>query len=224
GFAGCKDSGLKLTVWGPKAQQETLKQMVAAFEAANPDTKYNITIGVCGENDALAEVKKAASSAADVYAYSNDQIASLVSNGLAEVNSESVFYQSIVADNTADSVEAATFNGKLYGYPYASDNGCFMYYNKSILNEEDVKTLEGVIAKCESAGKKIGWALDDSWYAAGFFFAFGCSYEVIYDSDGKESSISCDFDSEGGIKASKAMAKLANSSAFAGKGTGDDTI
>ena len=99
-----------------------------------------------------------------------------------------------------------------------------MYYNKSILNSDDVKTLEGIISKCEAAGKKIGWALDDSWYAAGFFFAFGCSYEVKYDSQGKESSISCDFDSEGGIKASKAMAKLANSTAFAGKGTGDDTI
>lgn len=224
GLTACGDSGLKLTVWGPQAQQETLKQMVAKFEEANPETKYDITIGVCGENNALAEVKKAPSSAADVYAYSNDQIASLVSNGLAEIGSQSVFYQTVAAENSEDSVEAATFNGKLYGYPYASDNGCFMYYNKSILNDEDVKTLEGVIAKCEAAGKKIGWALDDSWYAAGFFFAFGCSYEVTYDSNGKESSISCDFDSEGGIKASKAMAKLANSSAFAGKGTGDDTI
>ncbi len=224
GLAGCRDGGVKLTVWGPKAQQETLKQMVAAFKEANSETKYNITIGDCGENNALAEVKKAPSSAADVYAYSNDQIASLVSNGLAEIGSQSVFYQTVVEENSQESVEAATFNGKLYGYPYASDNGCFMYYNKSILNEEDVKTLEGVISKCESAGKKIGWALDDSWYAAGFFFAFGCSYDVTYDSNGKESSIECDFNSEAGIKASKAMAKLAYSPAFAGKGTGDDTI
>lgn len=224
GFTGCQDKGLKLTVWGPQAQQETLKQMVAEFKAANPDTKYNITIGVCGENKALAEVKKEPSSAADVYAYSNDQIASLVSNGLAEIGSQSLFYQTVVAENSEDSVEAATFNGKLYGYPYAADNGCFMYYNKSILNENDVKTLEGIISKCETTGKKIGWTLDDSWYAAGFFFAFGCSYEVTYDSDGKESSISCDFDSEGGIKASKAMAKLADSKAFAGRNTDDSTI
>lgn len=226
GFAGCKkDGGLKLTVWGPKAQQATIRQMVAAFEAANPDTKYNITIGVCGENDANAEVKKDPSSAADVYAYSNDQIASLVSyGGLAEISTESVFYQTLAAENSEDSVEAATFNGKLYGYPYASDNGCFMYYNKSVLSETDVTTLEGVIARCEAAGKKIGWALDDSWYAAGFFFAFGCSYSVTYNSEGKESAIECDFDSEGGIKASKAMAKLADSPAFAGKGTNDETI
>lgn len=225
GFTGCGDKGLKLTVWGPKAQQETLKQMVAEFKSANPDTKYNITIGVCGENDARAEVTKAVESAADVYAYSNDQIASLVSyGGLAEISKESLFYQTVVDENSADSVEAATFNGKLYGYPYAADNGCFMYYNKSVLSETDVTSLESIISKCETAGKKIGWALDDSWYAAGFFFTFGCTYNVTYDSDGKETAIECDFNNAGGVKASKAMAKLTNSKAFAGKGTNDATI
>lgn len=225
GMVGCGGGSdvVNLKVWGPSAQQETLAEMAEEFKAANPGTKYNITVGVCSEGDAYINVSKDPSAAADVYAYSNDQIVNLIRcGGIAQIGGS--YAESVRSTNSADSVEAASFDGKLYGYPYASDNGYFLFYDKSVITEEQVQTLEGIIAASEGANKKIGWPLDEPWYTAGWFFTFGCSYSVEYNADYSEKSVECDFNSAGGIKASKAMAKLTGSKSFAGKGTNNDTI
>ncbi|MDE7329810.1 MAG: extracellular solute-binding protein [Clostridia bacterium] len=230
GVAGC-DSGTKLTVWASAAQQETLAQMVEEFKAANPDINYDIRIGIGEEDMAYSNVSKDASAAADVYCYSNDQLVPLLRVGaLARLGGEKL--AAVKANNSAESVKAGSINyGKetemVYGYPYASDNGYFMFYDKSVLSETDVTSLDTIIEKCEAAGKKIAWALDVPWYTAGWFFTFGCTYNVEYDynQNYKESVVELNgFDGEAGIKASKAMAQLADSSAFAGKGTDNNTI
>lgn len=61
----------------------------------------------------------------------------------------------IVAANSAGSIESATLDGVLYGYPMTADNGYFLYYDKSVLSEEDVQTLDGILAKANEAGKKV---------------------------------------------------------------------
>ena len=102
-----------------------------------------------------------------------------------------------------------------------------MFYDKSVLTEEQVGSLESIISTCETANKKIAWALDVPWYTAGWFFAYGGNYSVEYDyaNNYKESNITLEnFDNENAIKASKAMAKLTTSKAFAGKGTDDEKI
>lgn len=224
GGGGGGGGTVELTVWGPQAQQDTIKEMVELFKQANPDTTYDIEVGVCSEADAYANVSKDPSAAADVYAYANDQIVNLVRvGGLARVGGSNA--EAVENDNGEGAVAAATFQGNLYGYPYAADNGYFMYYDKSVVSEEQAQTLEGIIEACEAAGKRIAWPLDDSWYVAGMFFTFDCGYEVTYDAaTGAESSITCTFNNAGGIKASKAMKKLTESSSFAGKGTNNDTI
>ena len=222
---------IKLTVWGSAAQQETLKQMVAKFEEANPDKKYDIKVSEGEEDMAYSNVGKDPSAAADVYAYSNDQLINLLRVGaLAELGG--TFLDDVKANNSAESVAAGsiaygTADEKVYGYPFASDNGYFMYYDKSVLSESDVASLETIISVCQSKGKKIGWALDVPWYVAGFFFTFGCRYGVEFDytQNYKEGEVTIDFNSEGGIKASKAMAKLAsNKTVFFGKGLDDAKI
>lgn len=217
--------GKTLTVWGPTEQQETLKTMVASFKEANPDLKdVTINVGVCSEGDAHANVSKDPSAAADVYAFANDQIVNLVRVGaLAEV--AGIYKDEIIANNGEGAVKAGQFDGKQYAYPYSADNGYFMYYDKSVITEEEAGSLEKIIAKCEQEKKTIGWPLDDSWYVAGWFFTFGGNYSVEYNEDGSEKSVVCTFnDTVNGIKAAKGMAKLASSTAFAGAGTSNDTI
>ncbi|MDE6058764.1 MAG: extracellular solute-binding protein [Clostridia bacterium] len=227
GFTACGFDGI--TVWGSAAQQDTLKEMVKEFKKANPDVKCDIRVGIGEEDMAYSNVGKDVSAAADVYAYSNDQLINLLRvGGLAKVGGQ--LLETVKADNSEDSVKSCaigwgTAQEAVYGYPFASDNGYFMYYNKSVLGENDVKSLETIISKCETAGKKIAWALDVPWYVAGFFFTFGGEYGVEHDANYNESNLSINFNEpEVGIKASKAMAMLANSSAYAGKGTDDSTI
>lgn len=235
GLTACSDDSL--TVWGSAAQQETLKAMVEEFKKANPDVERNIKVGICEEEWAYSNVSKDPSAAADVYCYSNDQLIPLLRcGGLAELGG--TFLQTVKAENSEDSVVSGSVNWgtadeKVYGYPYASDNGYFMFYDKSVVSDEQAKTLETVISACQTAGKKIGWALDTPWYTAGWFFTFGCTYEVAYDGKYVETNVTLEgFNGEAGIKASKAMSKLTSATiggdktkkVFAGKGTSNTTI
>lgn len=232
GFAGCggNSDAIKLTVWGSAAQTETLTQMAEEFKKANSDKKYDIKIGISEEDMAYSNVNKDPSAAADVYTYSNDQLIPLLRIGaLARIGG--TYLETVKVNNSEQSVASGsvsygTADEKVYGYPYASDNGYFMFYDKSVISDEEVTTLESIISVCESKNKKIGWAIDVPWYTAGWFFSFGGTYSVEYDfsKNYTEKSVDINFDGDLGIKASKAIEKLTSSKAFAGKGTDNNTI
>ncbi len=230
GLTACGNKGLELTVWGSAAQQETLKQMVAKFEEANSETKYNIKVGICEEDMAVSNIAPDPSAAADVFCYSNDQLVPLLRVGaLAKLGG--IFLDNVKTENSEDSVASGsvaygTADEKVYGYPYASDNGYFMFYDKSVITDEQVGSLESIISVCETKNKKIAWAVDVPWYTAGWFFAFGCDYSVEYDYNDnyKEKNIEISLNNEGGINACKAMSKLTSSKAFSGKSTDNEKI
>ena len=230
GLTACGNKGLELTVWGSVAQQETLKQMVVKFEEANPETKYNIKVGICEEDMAVSNIAPDPSAAADVFCYSNDQLVPLLRVGaLAKLGG--IFLDNVKTENSEDSVASGsiaygTADEKVYGYPYASDNGYFMFYDKSVITDEQVGSLESIISVCETKNKKIAWAVDVPWYTAGWFFAFGCDYSVEYDYNDnyKEKNIEISLNNEGGINACKAMSKLTSSKAFSGKSTDNEKI
>ena len=230
GLTACGNKGLELTVWGSAAQQETLKQMVVKFEEANPETKYNIKVGICEEDMAVSNIAPDPLAAADVFCYSNDQLIPLLRVGaLAKLGG--IFLDNVKTENSEDSVASGsiaygTADEKVYGYPYASDNGYFMFYDKSVITDEQVGSLESIISVCETKNKKIAWAVDVPWYTAGWFFAFGCDYSVEYDYNDnyKEKNIEISLNNEGGINACKAMSKLTSSKAFSGKSTDNEKI
>ncbi len=217
-FVGCtKDNG-SITVWGPQEQQEMLKTMVAKFKEANPDVKLEIKVGVCSEADAKTNVTKDPSAAADVFAFANDQLVEFLRVGaLAEVGGQ--FKEDVIANNLPATVGYATFADKLYGYPYSSDNTYFVYYDKSVVSADQVKTVEGIIKACQDGNKQIAWEIGNGWYDAAFFFAFGGSYNVTYNDDFTEKEIACNFKGEAGLKATKAIRKIAESGVFCGEGT-----
>lgn len=158
GLTACGNKGLELTVWGSAAQQETLKQMVVKFEEANPETKYNIKVGICEEDMAVSNIAPDPSAAADVFCYSNDQLIPLLRVGaLAKLGG--IFLDNVKTENSEDSVASGsiaygTADEKVYGYPYASDNGYFMFYDKSVITDEQVGSLESIISVCETKNKK----------------------------------------------------------------------
>ena len=183
---------VNLTVWGPQEDQELIKQMCDAFAAANPDKTYTFTYGVVSEADAQKEVIKDISAAADVFAFASDQTAILVDSGaLYRVTKNK---DQIVADNSEASISAASVDGELYGYPYVSDT-YFMYYDKSKLSEDDVKSIEGIMSKdIEGVTTNFAFDTDNGWYQSGFFFGAGCK---LFGEDGTDPT-QCDFNNERG--------------------------
>lgn len=192
GFAGCGEKDNKITLWGPSAQQESLKEMVALFKEQNPDFGLEIELGIAGEGDAYSMMSNDPKSGADVFAYANDQIANLYGLGALARIGDSVVTD-LKSTNTLSSVEAGKIGDSYYGYPYAADNGFFMYYDKSVVSEEQAKSLESVLDACAEAGKYFIYQLTTGWYAGSFIYGAGGEYTVTYDGSTVD-EITCNFD------------------------------
>ena len=212
-----------LTVWGPTEQTAILKKLVGDFKTANEteNLKFNITVGVVSEADAYTQLQKDVTAGADVYAFPNDQLANLIRIGaLSKLGGTNL--ENVKKNNGEGAVNAGKSGDSYYAYPYAADNGYFLYYDKSVYTETDVLKLDTVLDKAKAKNKKVQIDLDNSWYDAGFFFGAGCSYNVEYDNNAKEKSITCNFDNEKGVIAGKAMIAVANHEGFLNGG--DDEL
>ena len=205
---------VSLRVWGSQEDQAMLQEMTEAFKAAHPEKTYDITFGVVSEADAKTKYLEDPMAAADVFAFANDQLYDLVSAGaLYEVT---INKDEIIAANVPGSIEAATANGELYAYPMTADNGYFLYYDKSVLSEEDVKSLDGILEASNEAGKKMFMDVSNGWYIASFFLGAGGTLSL--DEEGNQLS---DFNNENGVAAGEAIKEFTANEAFL---TGDDNI
>ncbi|MBR3683914.1 MAG: extracellular solute-binding protein [Lachnospiraceae bacterium] len=161
-----------LVMWGAEEHQTMLRTMADEFIAAYAD-QANITVelGVQSEAGTKDTILTDPTAAADVFAFADDQINELVANKCLQPVVENT--DAIIAANSAASIDAATVDGTLYAYPMTASNGYFMYYNKEYFTEEDVKTLDGMIAAAEAAGKQISMTVNDGWYIYSFFAGAG---------------------------------------------------
>ena len=186
-------------------------QQIDAFEAKYEGIVINASIEGVSEANAAGQVLADVASAPDIYCFAQDQLARLVqASALSELGVGAT--ETVKANNDAGSVAAGTVAGKLYAYPMTSDNGYYLYYDKSIITNPE--SMEDIIAACEANGKTFRYALENAWYTASFFFATGCVSEWTMDENGKFTSVHDTFNSPEGLAAMKGMQKLAQSSCY----------
>ncbi len=201
-----------IKVWVAEAAVELTKKQIDKFNETNTDgIKINATIEPVSESDAGTNMVTDVEAGGDIYCFAQDQFARLVqASALAKLGAAAG--KTVAEANDAGVVAAATSGDELYAYPLTSDNGYFMYYDKSVIPEADIDSLEKLIADCEAANKYFAFEMNTSaWYLASFFFATGCVSEWTTDSDGKFVSVNDTFDSANGLIAVKGMKKLVDS-------------
>ena len=189
------------------------QQQIDAFEAANPGIIINAQIEGVTEADTGSKVVADVATAPDIYCFAQDQLARLVQAAALAAPGQKA-QETIKSENDAGSVAAASVAGTLYAYPMTSDNGYYMYYNTSIISEEDAESLEKIIAACEQNNLKFRYALENAWYTASFFFATGCHSTWTMNEAGEFVTVDDDFNSAAGLAAMKGMQKLAQSSCY----------
>ncbi len=204
-----------ITMWVSEKEgvADQFKQQIAAFMAANPGIVINAQIEGVTEADAGSKVVADVATAPDLFCFAQDQLARLVQAAALAAPGGDIA-TTIKSANDAGSVAAASVAGTLYAYPMTSDNGYFLYYDTSIISEEDADSLEAIIAACEASGKKFRYALENAWYTASFFFATGCHSNWTMTADGEFNAVDDTFNSPEGLVAMKGMQKLAQSSCY----------
>ena len=212
GGGAAKGAGFDITVWVPEKAVDLTKKQIEDFNGSNEyGIKFNATVEPVSEADAATNMITDVEAGGDIYFFAQDQFARLVQAGaLNKLGTEAA--AAVSAANDPGVVLAATSGSELYAYPLTSDNGYFMYYDKSVIPEEDVDSLEALIADCENAGKYFAFeAQSSAWYIASWFFATGCVSEWTTGDDGSFISVKDTFDSPEGLIAAKGMKKLVDS-------------
>lgn len=194
-----------LTVWSPQEDQDTnwLQDQCEAFAAEHPNWKINFNYGVCPEGEAKDNVTKDVEAAADVYMLANDNIPDLVSAGaLSELGGD---YLGYVTSTNSDSILASvTYNDSVVAFPF-TPNTWFMYYDKSVFSEDDVKNFDTMLEKAGEAGKKVSFKLTDSWYIEAFYVANGCTLF----GDGTDTDAGIDFSGDKAAAVTEYLVDLA---------------
>lgn len=220
---------VSLRVWGAEEDQTMLQEMIETFKTNYGDyANFTIELGVESESTAKDTVLTDIEAAADVYAFASDQLVDLVKAGALQSIDEmdgalQAYAGKSVADiksaNAVGSVEASTYNDTLYAFPMSADNGYFLYYDASLLSEEDVASWDSLLAAAGEAGKKVGMTFASGWYNASFFY--GAGFTTALNDDG---STAIDFNKSAdctGVEVVQAMLDIAGNSAFLAIADGD---
>ena len=210
---------VELKVWAEEGNFETLDKMIESFKqeyAGQADFEIILEASADGEtrNNVLGDIHNSA----DIFSMPDDQLYSLIAGGAL---SPVVNQEQVKNANLEEAVDAASYKGTLYAYPYSADNGYFLYYNKNYFTSEDVKTMDGILAVAEAAEKKISMEFNSGWYLYSFFGNTGLEFGI--NEDGVTNY--CNWNStEGNIKGvdvARALLDITASPAFLAQGDGN---
>ena len=210
---------VELKIWAEEGNFETLNKMIESFKqeyAGQAD--FEITLEASADGEARNNVLGDIHNSADIFSMPDDQLYSLIAGGAL---SPVVNQEQVKNANLEDAVNAASYKGTLYAYPYSADNGYFLYYDKNYFTDEDVKTLDGVLAAAEAAEKKVSMEFNSGWYLYSFFGNTGLEFGI--NEDGVTNY--CNWNStEGSIKGvdvARALLDITASPAFVAQADGN---
>ena len=168
-----------LRIWVEESNIDNLQKMIDSFKqnyAGQAD--FEITIEASGDADTRKNVLSDIHNAADVFSMPDDQLYSLIAGGaLSPVANQ----DEVKAANLPDAVDAASYQGTVYAYPYAADNGYFLYYDKEYFSDSDVQTFDRILEVAAENEKKISMEFNSGWYLYSFFGNTGLDFGLNED-------------------------------------------
>ena len=199
GLTGCgssTDDGqekIRLMVWSPQNDQskdngEWLQTMCETFAERHPEWDITFVYGVADEASAAGQVAQDPEASADVFMYANDTITTMTdANALAKFGGK--YRDEIESINSQEVLDSLIMDGDLYGVPFTT-NTWYMYYDKSVYSEEDIKNIDTMLEK-----GVVSFPFVNSWYLPAFYLGNGCTLF----GDGTDESAGVDFGGENAV-------------------------
>ena len=208
-LAGCGpvsgDSGaekIRLMVWSPSEDQskdsgQWLQTCCENFAALHPEWDITFVYGVSDEASAATAVSQDPDASADVFMYANDTLTTMTdANALAKFGG--IYAEELKATNSETLLDSLTLDGNIYGVPFTT-NTWYMYYDKSVFTEEDVKSLDTMLEK-----GVVSFPFVNSWYLPAFYFGNGCTLF----GDGTQEELGADFGGENAVEVTEYLVDL----------------
>ena len=195
-----------LTVGAPEKQMSFMQDLLRDFNRlTNSSVSFQVTQVEEGKGAAQFASAKAAPA---IFPYASDQIVDFQNLGaLTPLRTENVKW---IASNMLDDVStAARVGSSVLGYPFTSDNGVVMFYDKSVVQAEDIDTFSKLWAKASELDLEVDFKLTEGFYAAGALHTYSKSkslYKLTPTNTGYKSSSS--FNGTEGLSAIKTAYSL----------------
>ncbi|KUK14860.1 sugar ABC transporter substrate-binding protein [Petrotoga olearia] len=189
-----------LTVWSSEKQVDFMKRIGQQFTR---DTGINVDVQMVTFGDIKSKFLTAAQAGEgpDIIVGAHDWVGELALNGLLEP----IPISAIELNKFAPSgIQAFTYEGKLYGLPYAIE-AVGLFYNRDYVSDEEVPTSIDelkALAKEFTTDETVGFAVtaNDFYHVYGFFTGYG-AYVFDYDSRTGYDISDIGMNNEGAIKA-----------------------
>ncbi len=158
---------VQLTVWGAAEDEALLGQIIDGFkEKYRGQAAFDITYMPQSEGHCTDALMADLENGADVFAFADDQLNTLVAAGALEPIDNAA---AIMESNLHESVLAASVNDVMYAYPLTADNGYFLYYNKDYFTREDIRSFDRMLEIAAEQGKKVSMEWSSGWYVYSLF-------------------------------------------------------
>ncbi len=169
-----------LVVWGAAEDEALLNQIIESFQQHyQGQADFHITFSPQSESNCMDALMGGLEDGADVFAFADDQLNTLVAAGALEPVEEA---DAVKTANLPEAVDAACVGGTLYAYPLTADNGYFLYYNKQYFTEADITSLERMLETAAAQERQVAMDWSSGWYVYSFFGNTGL--EVGLNDDG----------------------------------------
>ncbi|MBR1641012.1 MAG: extracellular solute-binding protein [Butyrivibrio sp.] len=192
-----------LKIWVPEEAVDDTDAAVKAFDDLHDEFNITYEIAVVGIDEAPQQLNTDPDTAADIFYTPSGGVADLVNKGLLLPITKD--FEIIASDLPESALTAVTVDGLTYAAPF-SPNTYFMYYNKDLLTDDDVKSLETILSKDTGAKYNFSTNVTNSWYIESFFLGAGCT---LFGPDGKDPS-ECSWNDATGLAAAEYIVDLVN--------------
>ena len=213
GCSGLGESGgrekVRLMVWSPTEDQSKdsgmwLQTCCERFAELHPEWDITFVYGIADEPGAAGSVSQDPEASADVFMFANDTLTTMTdAKALSKFGGK--YAEEIRRTNSETLLSSVVLDGDIYGVPFTS-NTWYMYYDKSVFSEEDVKSLEAMLEK-----GVVSFPLTNSWYLPAFYFGNGCT---LFGENGTEEAQGAQFGGEAGAEVTEYLIGLAQNPNF----------
>ncbi len=195
-------SSKTIKLWVPTGAKESYAAIVKKFEA---DSDYDVKVIESEDPKAQEKIKKDPSTAADVFSLPHDQLGQLVESGTIQEIPEQ-YTKEITDTVTEQALAGAQYKGKTYAFPFGIESQV-LYYNKSKLSAEDVKSYETITSKATFGAK---FKQMNAYATAPLFLSVG---NTLFGENGEDAK-GTNWGNEAGVSVLKWIADQKNNKGF----------
>ncbi len=160
-----------IRVWVGDESAAFYQKVCDQYVADHPDFGYTIEVKGMDTGSVAGTITNDPTAAADIFTVAHDNIGKLAATQCAKPITDQTLIDQVLADNPESfkGVIYSTLEGQqyLYGVPYISQ-ALFLYYNKSVVTEEQAQSFEGLREAAAAAGTKAITVTGDDGFNMSF--------------------------------------------------------